>query len=259
MDEITRILIRQWHAFPEDADIKNALDAKLMRINWLTAQMVEDIRFLSREILSHEQGTEAEIRAFAVRWENIDVGPRPSNFMHIMFELARGVFSHLPYPTFPEDRSQLNYPDAYDAAVRIAGCGGCLQYIQGCACGQGPDDYNYETEEEIYTTMYPFLCRDCNQRVRRANNQAGWTCGCAACQHCNQYPCGCGYHAQFVGPNIAITIHDNPALCSCYGSGWASTDYDSIHRCNIHPVTGHHPECEGDVPFEQCWCSSQIG
>jgi hypothetical protein len=42
------------------------------------------------------------------------------------------------------------------------------------------------------------------------------------------------------GGEIAILVHEEKESCGCRGSGWHSTDFDTLHECPHHK--GAHPE-----------------
>jgi len=139
------------------------------------------------------------------RYSNFDYGEsldRPDDDI----EMAMDLYQRMPAHCRAEDAQRAfpgdTWAEVWQAIQNVGGCEHCQQFIAGCQCNEPP----------------------------------------SRCPDCGSVDCICGGYPMMVGSEIAVWVDTNPAYCSCHGSGWCVSDYDTIHQCPRHYTGQPHPE-----------------
>lgn len=214
MDRSLKDAVRLYVADPVETT-RAVADAALKRSHLPLTGHVEAIRTVAGAIIRLVEAgrtVDESTLAAAHHYQNMPYGSA-LNESHDDIMLCDWLYTQLPHPLTLEDVVLAFGPvlgedvaSVYDAMQSIAACENCNQYVRGCICGQ--------------------TCPDCGDPACYGECMQGYP-----------YVVGSGYGGQ-----IAIWVHQDPAQCGCGGSGWSTTDYDSVHQCPAHYTGQPHPE-----------------
>lgn len=139
-------------------------------------------------------------------------------------------------------------PQVFDMVVEIAGCWGSRMIDQGRARGRFRGCRQF-----VRACICETLCRGgCFHCSGQFNSDSSMRCGHPTGQ-AGHSQCVCDdFRQESVGPT-GFDTHPLGYLCGCRGGGWASTEYDSTHRCPMHVIASHHPECASpELDIKEC-------
>ena len=219
MDIEFRKLLKEWQRSPTD-EAQEKLDAYLKRRGWPSIDVVRDMQIMAREILSHTA---------IVRFT-------PNNYTAEIVQRIASLYQNMSIGAPPPIPSQ----DAHwrtDLDVDTILLGEFIFTYIGVHPTSPEHASRLNDPEAYHAAVRQTACEYCKQYFQ----------GCICdqfCRNCERLDCICdAYGPQYIGGGHAVMVHEIPALCGCSGSGWHISDFDSIHRCNIHEPTCHRPEC----------------